>query len=252
MIEHARHAGDLLARMRERRPLVHCITNTVVQGITANVLLAVGAIPSMTVSPEEIGAFVAGADALLVNLGTFDAERRDALDIALEIATEEGVPWVLDPVLIDRSPQRAAQARALACREPRVVRANAAEFATLIEGEAKPEALDQFALARLTVAACTGATDFVTDGTRRVSIANGHPLMAQVTGIGCAESALIAALLAVEDEPFGAAVGGLLALGIAGELAAKSAAGPGSFAMALLDMLPQLSPAMLVAHARLS
>jgi hydroxyethylthiazole kinase len=252
MIELARHAGDVLVRMRERRPLVHCITNTVVQGITANTLLAVGAIPSMTVSPEEIGAFVAGADALLVNLGTFDAERREAVEIALEVALERRVPWVLDPVLIDRSPPRAEQARALACREPRVVRGNAAEFAALIEGDVKPETLDQFALKRLTTAACTGANDLVTDGTRRVSIANGHPLMAQVTGIGCAESALIAALLAVEDEPFAAAVGGLLALGIAGELAAKRASGPGSFAVALTDALPQLTPALLVAHARLS
>ena len=88
--------------MSARAPRVHCITNTVAQAFTANGLLAVGARPSMTLSLEEIGAFVASADALLVNLGTFDAERRAAIDAALEVARERGLPWVLDPVLIDR------------------------------------------------------------------------------------------------------------------------------------------------------
>ena len=126
--ELAARAGELLALVRERRPRVHCITNSVVQELTANVLLAAGAIPSMTTSPEEIAHFAASADALLVNLGTLDGERRDAIDIALEVVRDDGIPWVLDPVLIDRSEPRAELARTLALKEPRVVRANAAEF----------------------------------------------------------------------------------------------------------------------------
>ncbi|HEY8267400.1 MAG TPA: hydroxyethylthiazole kinase [Xanthobacteraceae bacterium] len=252
MSDLAQHAGQVLALVRERKPRVHCITNTVVQGFTANILLAAGAIPSMTTAAEEIANFVAGADALLVNLGTFDPERRDAVGIALEIAAEEGVPWVLDPVLIERSPQRAAFARTLTDREPRVVRANEAEFAALIEGAATQEALDQFAISHLTVAARTGAIDLVTDGSKRTSVANGHALMARVTGIGCAESALIAALLAVEDEPFGAAVGGLVVLGIAGEIAAEKARGPGSFAVELVDALAVLDTTGINTRAKLS
>ena len=73
-------AGDLLARIRARHPRVHCVTNAVAQNFTANVLLAAGAIPSMTVAPDEIGEFVARADALLINLGTFDGERRSATE----------------------------------------------------------------------------------------------------------------------------------------------------------------------------
>ncbi len=252
MSDLAQHAGQVLALVRERKPRVHCITNTVVQGFTANILLAAGAIPSMTTAAEEIANFVAGADALLVNLGTFDPERRDAVGIALEIAAEEGVPWVLDPVLIERSPQRAAFARTLTDREPRVVRANEAEFAALIEGAATQEALDQFAISHLTVAARTGAIDLVTDGSKRTSVANGQALMARVTGIGCAESALIAALLAVEDEPFGAAVGGLVVLGIAGEIAAEKARGPGSFAVELVDALAVLDTTGINTRAKLS
>jgi len=81
--EYADITADVLARIRSRAPRVHCITNSVAQAYTANMLLAAGAIPSMTISPEEIAAFVAGADALLVNLGTFDGERRAAIELAL-------------------------------------------------------------------------------------------------------------------------------------------------------------------------
>ena len=38
----------------QRRPRVHCITNAVAQNFTANVLLAAGAVPSMTIAPKEI------------------------------------------------------------------------------------------------------------------------------------------------------------------------------------------------------
>src|SRR5689334_10285803 len=127
-IELADIAADVLARIRGRVPRVHCITNSVAQQFTANVLLAAGAIPSMTFSADEIGAFVARADALLVNLGTFDAERRDATTTALEVANEEGVPWVLDPVFIDRSEPRAAYAKSLIGQKPGAIRLNAGEF----------------------------------------------------------------------------------------------------------------------------
>ena len=244
-------AGTLLAHLRERRPRVHCITNTVVQEITANVLLAAGAIPSMTTSQEEIAHFVAGADVLLVNLGTFDRERRDAVEIALEVALDDGIPWVLDPVLIDRSEPRAEMARNLAMKEPRVVRANAAEFATLARMEATAEVLDRFALDHITVAACTGVVDLVTSGAKRVSIENGHPLMGQVTGIGCAESALVAAMVAVEDDEHVAAVAGVLAMDVAGELAAERAQGPGSFSPALIDAIAALDGETVVRRAKI-
>ena len=107
-------AADILARIRTRKPRVHCITNTVAQAFTANVLLAVGAVPSMTVAPEEIVAFVTSADALLVNLGTLDRERREAAETAIETAADERRPWVLDPVFVERSQPRTALAKSAA------------------------------------------------------------------------------------------------------------------------------------------
>ena len=247
-----RRAGELIALVRERRPRVHCITNSVVQALTANVMLAAGAIPSMTTSPEEIAHFTASADAVLINLGTLDGERRDAIEIALEVARDDGIPWVMDPVLIDRSEPRAQLARTLALKEPRVVRANAAEFGALIQGEPTADALERFALDNITVAACTGAVDFVTSGAKRVRIENGHAYMAQVTGIGCAETALIAAFVAVEDDEFVAAAAGLLAMGVAGEIAAAQAKGPGSFVVSLVDALAALDAASIERKARIA
>src|SRR5262245_59027445 len=181
-------SADVLERLRARSPRVHCITNAVAQNFTANVLLAAGARPSMTIAPEEIAAFVASADALLVNLGTFDRERRDATDTAIEVAADEGLPWVLDPVLIDRSEPRAAYARALVERSPRALRLNAGEFTALSGMTPEPEALRRYALDALTVIGLTGAVDLVADGARLATLRNGHELMGRVTAMGCVAS----------------------------------------------------------------
>src|SRR3954471_6124644 len=138
--------SDILMRLRARAPRVHCITNAVAQTFTANVLLAAGAIPSMTISADEVGAFVARADALLVNLGTFDDERRAAAATAIEVAAEEGVPWVLDPVFIDRSEPRAAYAQSLVGQKPRAIRLNRVEFAALSSLELEDGTLARYAL----------------------------------------------------------------------------------------------------------
>src|ERR1043165_2377188 len=151
--------SDILTRLRARAPRVHCITNAVAQTFTANVLLAAGAIPSMTLSADEIGAFVARADTLLVNLGTFDAERRDATAAALEVAGEEGVPWVLDPVFIDRSEPRAAYAKSLVAQNPRAIRLNAGEFTALSGAAHDDAALSRYAVSTGAVLALTGTGD---------------------------------------------------------------------------------------------
>ena len=243
--------ADVLERVRARAPRVHAVTNAAAQVLTANLLLALGAVPSLTFAAEEIGAFVARADALLINLGTLDRERRAAIPIALEAAAAGGKPWVLDPVFCDRSPGRAELARALLDRAPAVVRGNAAEIAALANAAPDAAGYDRFAGAHRTVLAVTGPTDIVSDGARRVTLANGHPLMARSTAIGCAGTALIAACLAVEADPLRAAAAGLTILGVAGEIAAARARGPGSFVPELIDALYLLDRRALVAAAKL-
>jgi len=219
-------ASRLLDAVGRRCPRVHVITNVVAQAYTANLLLACGAVPSMTTSPEEVADFTASADALLINLGGFDAERRAAIPCAIAAARSKPVPWVLDPVLIDRSPARAAFARSLLGERPAAVRGNAAEIARLGPVE--------------TVVATTGAVDTIVDGARSVSLANGVPDMARVTALGCAEAALIAAFVAVGEDPFVATAAAVTCVGVAAEIAAERAAGPGSLAIGILDALSAL------------
>ena len=248
----AQAAAGLIDALRARGPKVHCITNAVAQNFTANVLLAAGCVPSMTLSPDEIAPFVARADALLVNLGTFDRERREATEIAVETATQDGVPWVLDPVFVDRAVPRAAFARELLRQGAKVVRLNAAEFAALAGVAPSGEAVAAYAREHGVTVALSGETDLIGDGTRLAKIANGHPLMARVTAMGCAGSALVAACLAVEADAFRAAAAAALIIGIAGELAGAEAAGPGSFAVALLDALYRLDGPSLLRHAKVT
>jgi hydroxyethylthiazole kinase len=224
----------------------------VAQSLTANVLLALGAVPSMTVAAEEIAAFAARADAVLINLGTLDPQRRAAAAIAVSTAIEEARPWVLDPVLVDRSPLRADLARSLAMRGPAVVRLNMAELEALAGAPCNEEQVARYARELRAVLALTGPTDLVTDGERRVRIENGDQLMSRVTAMGCASSAVVAAFLAVEPDPWLAAFSGLTVFAVAGEAAAARARGPGSFAVELLDALANADRQMLQSRAKVS
>ena len=88
-----------LSRVRTQRPLVQCITNDVVQEITANVLLAAGMSPAMVPAPEEAAAFAQfAADALLCNVGTPSEENSRGMKLAAATMSEAGKPWTLDPV----------------------------------------------------------------------------------------------------------------------------------------------------------
>jgi len=251
-IELADIAADVLARIRERAPRVHCITNSVAQQYTANMLLAAGAVPSMTIAAEEIGAFVAGADALLVNLGTFDRERKSAVELAVKTAAANKLPWLLDPVFVDRSLPRGQFGRALLAARPTVVRLNHAEFTALSGTTAEADAAARFAQANATIVALTGGVDIVSDGRRRIAIANGDPLMSAVTAMGCAGAAFVCAALAVETDSWLAALAALAAFGVAGEIAAQVAAGPGSFAVAMIDALHRLDRVTLRARVKAS
>ena len=248
----AQAAAALPGHLRARAPRVHCITNNVAQNFTANALLAAGCVPSMTIAPEEVAAFAASAQALLVNLGTFDKERREACEIAIKAAGDNKVPWVLDPVFIERSAPRAAFARGLIAQRPRAVRLNAAEFTALAGAAPSPEALAAFARERGLVVALSGETDLVSDSVRVARIGNGHPLMSKVTAMGCVASALLAACLSVEADAYVAAVAALAIIGVAGEIAGEAADAPGSFAVAVIDALYRLDQTTLIRRAKVT
>ncbi|MDR5742676.1 hydroxyethylthiazole kinase [Caballeronia sp. LZ029] len=252
-------AADLFSfvnRVRERAPLVHCLTNLVVTNFTANVLLAIGAAPAMVVAREEVGEFAPIAHALSVNLGTLDVPQSRAIRAAVEAANGAGKPWVLDPVAVGPLSFRTEFALDLLDSKPAVIRGNASEIISLSGGAASGRGVDStaatdaaldaaqvLALKTQAVVAVTGQIDYVTDGRRVIALSNGSPLMTRVTGVGCALSATVAAFVGTasdRDEFWAATVAAIAYSTIAGELAARDAALPGSFAVAYLDRLASL------------
>ncbi|PVB61730.1 hydroxyethylthiazole kinase [Labrenzia sp. 011] len=229
----AARVHDLLVRVRKSAPRVHAITNAVAQNFTANVLLALGAVPSMTVAEDEVADFAGGADALLVNLGTLDDTRRAAIPLAIEAARAAGRPVSIDPVFVNRSPVRCAFARSLLTSAPDLLRLNPPEMDALFPGRAGVEEL----ISAGTVFAVTGEEDKIESKGEDFRLLNGHPLMARVTATGCAGGAVLAAFTSVEPDRALAAACGLSVFNIAGEIAATRSGGPGTFVPELLDAL---------------
>jgi hydroxyethylthiazole kinase len=259
--------GDSLRRLREAKPLVHQITNYVVMNETANATLALGALPVMAHAREEVEEMAALAGALVLNIGTLSPPWVEAMLLAGTSANAQGVPVVLDPVGAGATAYRTETAKRILDEvDVAVLRGNAGEVATLVGVEAEMRGVESIGagadaadLAREAgrtlglVASVTGPVDHVSDGERVVAVANGDPLLASVTGTGCISSALTGCFLAVNRErPLEAAAEALVALGVAGEDAARDAKGPGSFHVALYDALAALDPSTLDGRARVA
>ena len=264
----------LLDTVRAQNPLVQVITNFVAMDVTANVLLALGASPAMVHAPEEAADFNRLAASLSINIGTLSPPFLAGMTAACAAAKAQGKPWVLDPVGVGATPYRNKAVLTLLQFQPSVIRGNATEILALAKlagltvGDFAPtrgvdstnsvaQAADAaMALAKKLgcVVAATGAQDFITDGTQSLYLGNGHPLMTKVTALGCALSASIAAMLAVERDVFLACSAMIALYGIAGELAFEqvsavdkvigssggSGSGPGSFRVAFVDALYHL------------
>jgi len=240
-----------LRTVRERAPLVQCITNFVAMNMAANAMLAIGASPAMVHAEEEAGAFAAIAEALTVNIGTLSSDWLTGMLAAATAARQAGKPWVLDPVAHQATAfRRQAVVRLLELR-PTVVRANASEMLALSGGTSRAQGVDsrdaveaaeagamRFAREQGTVVAVTGEIDFLTDGERSLRFAGGSPWMPRVTAMGCTQTCVMGAMLAaLPAQPFEAAAATLAVFKQAGERAARDAQGPGSFHWRFIDAL---------------
>jgi hydroxyethylthiazole kinase len=258
--------GATLLKLRERKPLVHQITNYVVMNETANATLALGALPVMAHAREEVEEMVELAGALVLNIGTLSPHWVEAMLAAGKAANAAGVPVVLDPVGAGATRYRTDTARRLLEQvDVAVLRGNHGEVATLVGVEAEVRGVESMGaggepaeLARAAarklglVASVTGPVDHVSDGERVLAVANGHELLASVTGTGCMASAITGCFLAAKQDRFEAAAEALAAFGVAAEDAAREAKGPGSFHVGLYDALAALDPETLDSRARIS
>lgn len=265
---HPRAAWSTLQAVRAQGPLVHSVTNLVVTNLTANVLLALGASPAMVENLEEAGELAAVAGAVVINLGSMSAPRTEAMLAAAQAADRTGTPWVLDPVAVGALSYRTEVARDLLADRPTAIRGNASEIASLagedgggkgvdstLDSDAALEAARRLARATGAVVAVTGEVDRVTDGDRLLEVHNGHMLLTRVTGMGCSATVAVAACLAVAEragiDRLTATAHALALFGFAAERAARGAAGPASFQIALIDSLYGLTEAQVLAGVRI-
>ncbi|MBW1721380.1 MAG: hydroxyethylthiazole kinase [Deltaproteobacteria bacterium] len=260
-----RKAADNLKRIREGRPLVHNITNFVVMNVTANALLSCGASPVMAHAPEEVEEMVSLAGALVLNIGTLTPYWIDSMIKAGKKANDLGVPVVLDPVGSGATSLRTRSAEKILKEvKIKVIRGNPSEILSLMGESSKTRGVDsihgvedvgklaeELASGSDLTIAVTGAEDLVTNGNRTVRVSNGHQLMGRVTGTGCMASAIIGAFIAVDGDGLDAAAGGLAYFGLAGEWAAQRASAPGSFQVALMDALFEITEDELLTGAKI-
>lgn len=264
--------GEIIAENRKRKPLIHCISNHVAANDCANILLACGASAIMADDPDEVEEVTAMCDGLVLNMGTPSPRKLAALLRAGQEANRLGHPVVLDPVGVGSSAfRRQAAAELLDMLHFSAIRGNATEIATLvsgaeahrgvdtdIEGLFSPEAAEKNAalLARRTgaVVILTGDTDIISDGECLYRVHNGHPMMRTVTGSGCQLSALLGAYMTANPHrPMPAALAGVCAMGLAGELAHERLSpldGNASYRNYIIDAIYNLTPEALEKGAK--
>jgi hydroxyethylthiazole kinase len=245
-----------LQKIRATNPLVHNITNSVVQDFTANALLALGASPIMSDAIDETAELVAISNALNINIGTPNPYSIEAMLKAMETAKELGKPSALDPVAVGATKLRRTLIEdLLRSGTPTIIRGNLAEISVLAGMEWEGKGVDSSAeleeAAEIVRKAArhldcgvvgTGRIDYASDGEQLFSIANGHPMMTRVTGMGCVATSIIAAFLAVQPIPLVAAVHAMAFVGVAGEWAAERSQneGTGTFRTKFLDSFARL------------
>ncbi len=251
--------------IRKDAPLVHNITNYVVMNTTANALLAIGASPVMAHACEEVEEMVGIARALVINIGTLSKQWIEAMLKAGTAARQKGIPIVLDPVGAGATKLRTDTAhRLLVETTPTIIRGNASEIRALYSAEAATKGVDsthsseeafEAAVALSEKYRCTvcvsGAVDVLVNDNSVVKIFNGHPLMPKVTGLGCTATALIGAFAAVNPSTLQAAAHAMAVMGIAGELAANKANGPGTLQLYFLDALYKLEESDIVQRMKI-
>jgi hydroxyethylthiazole kinase len=255
--------------------LAQSFTNFVTINLVANAQLAAGGTAAMSFLPDDVieTAKIAGAN--YINVGTLLPFYKDALPEIAQRLNYLDKPWVLDPVAAGIGRTRTAILQAFKAAPPTMIRANASEVIALANmwglntetvgdaSEHRPagvESVDDVesatgaavALAQYLTeqhakhsshdastrcaVAVSGIADLVTDGETVYRLPGGSAMMTKITGAGCSLGGVAATYLAVSD-PLTAALSASLLYNRAGEVADTTSYGPGSFQVAFLDAL---------------
>ncbi|WP_058486667.1 hydroxyethylthiazole kinase [Defluviitalea phaphyphila] len=254
-----------LYEIKYKKPLIHHITNYVTANDCANITLAIGASPVMADDINEVRDMVSLANSLVINLGTLSSRTVEAMILAGKRANELNIPIILDPVGVGATSYRTNIAREILKQiKISIVRGNLSEIKSLFGVDTKTKGVDsseiilkkqedlknvqkfakKFAKTFNTVVAITGYIDIVTDGENLYVTKNGNEMMSKITGTGCMCTSLIASFAGVEDDYIISALGGVIFMGIAGEIGYNKLnkdEGIGSLKVNIIDAIYKMS-----------
>jgi len=245
-----------LQAVREKRPLVHHLTNWVTIYDCAQVVKSLGASPVMAHAPEEAADMCGLASALVLNIGTLTSDFIASMKQAATAASSRGIPVVLDVCGAGATPFRDRKCFEL-LEEVRIgiIKGNASEIARIAGRAVKTRGVDAgevemdlreiartLARDRNCTVVITGREDIIADAGRLLLVGNGHELMSHVVGTGCMAASVIGTFAgAASHDVAAAAAAGLSCYGIAAELASARSGGPASFKQLLFDFIHTLS-----------
>lgn len=255
-----------LKTVKDKTPLVYHLTNMVTINDCANITLAIGGSPLMSFCIEEIEEITKFSSSVVLNIGTMDKSMKEMAIEVGKIANRLGKPVVLDPVGVGATKARKNLIKSL-LKEVKfsVIKGNMAEIKAILDMESLSRGVDSLEgndsgeeLVRLaskkfdTVIAITGEVDYIGDEKTVFKLNNGHKIMGLVTGTGCMISSLIGSFLGGGNSPVVSAVAGVLAMGIAGELAEKNFIGTGTLKVNIMDNISNLDEDIIRKNEKLS
>lgn len=254
--------------VREKNPLVHCITNYVTVNDVANAILAVGGSPVMADDISEVAEIASISNAVVINIGTLNERTIISMEQAGVTANEKNIPVILDPVGAGVSSLRNKTVeRLLKNVRFTAIRGNLSEMGFCAGKDSAARGVDSndenFSAAEVAkivaekyscVAIITGAVDTITDGKNFAFIKNGVPAMSKITGTGCMLSGILGAYLGACKDKFSAAVSAVASMGIAGEIAFEkySTYGTGSLHIGIIDALSKMDDEFISARGKIS
>ena len=263
----ASQLGEAVTNLRNRRGIVHQITNNVTIHDCANVVLAIGASPIMATHTEEVEEVTSLSQALVLNIGTIEEGVEYAMLLAGKSAMQANIPIVFDPVGAGATALRRRLSREIPEKlNIAVIRCNSSEIMAIYQVSYTAGGVDAvdtdlpvkeaaIAVAKKynTVVAVTGESDLVTDGEHTVTLHNGVDKLPLLTGTGCMTSALVGAF-ATANSPFVAAVAGITCMSVAGEIAharLKAEDGLGTFSIYLHDAISNMTAEIMSTKGRI-
>lgn len=238
-----------LVQLKQKKPLVLCLTNFVTMDFIANSLLSLGAAPLMSESIEEIEELVSISHALYINIGTLNNVFMERAIFAAKIANSLNKPVILDPVGSGASKLRTAAALEL-LPLANIVRGNASEIISLSGASGSSKGVEsshpveqamsigkKLAQNLSKIIVISGPEDFITDGNKSQTLPFGSDLMPLITGMGCTMTAVLSAFVSDSSDHFLSVTQATAYFGLCGQQANQHTKEPGSFKQAFLNTL---------------